>query len=70
MKELETPMTEESRDRNMGPLKAKRAYAPPSVTKVPLRPEEAVLGFCKSEMGGGPMGSKCNSIKNCSLQGS
>ncbi len=63
-------MTEETRDGNTGPLKAKRAYAPPSVTKVPLRPEEAVLGFCKNNVTAGPRGGNCRAVGVCSTAGS
>ena len=49
----------------------KRSYVPPSIQRVELRPEEAVLGFCKNDTtGGGPMGAKCKSVTACSAQGS
>lgn len=34
--------------------KKKAAYVKPEVTKVLLRPEEAVLGFCKTPTSAGP----------------
>jgi hypothetical protein len=37
----------------------KKAYEPPRVTVVSLRPEEAVLGHCKSNSSAGPVGSNC-----------
>jgi hypothetical protein len=37
----------------------KKAYEPPRVTIVSLRPEEAVLGHCKSNSSAGPVGSSC-----------
>lgn len=47
----------------------KKPYQAPSVEKVPLRPEEAVLGFCKNDNVAGPRGSKCRPSV-CSTQGS
>lgn len=32
----------------------KQEYEKPVVKRYPLRPEEAVLGFCKTTSGGGP----------------
>jgi hypothetical protein len=49
---------------------AKKAYEPPSVEKVPLRPEEAVLGFCKNGTTAGPRGGNCRATGVCSTQGS
>jgi len=47
----------------------KKAYEPPRVASISLRPEEAVLGHCKTASGGGnstpgscfPLGI-CNSV--------
>jgi hypothetical protein len=47
----------------------KKPYLAPSVEKVPLRPEEAVLGFCKNDNVAGPRGAKCRPAV-CSSQGS
>ncbi len=52
------------------PARAKRAYAPPTVQRVELRPEEAVLGACKTGNSGGPRASRCRSIATCSTIGS
>lgn len=52
------------------PGKEKKAYTPPSVTKVPLRPEEAVLGFCKNNVTAGPRGGNCKAVGVCSTSGS
>lgn len=49
---------------------AKKPYAAPSVEKVPLRPEEAVLGFCKNNTTAGPRGGNCRAVGVCSTQGS
>ncbi len=51
------------------PVDGKKPYAPPQLTTISLRPEEAVLGHCKTLSGGGnqslfgctPIGA-CNSI--------
>lgn len=61
---------DETREHDAEPRKARRAYAPPSVTKVPLRPEEAVLGFCKNNVTAGPRGGNCKAVGVCSTTGS
>lgn len=47
----------------------KRPYSKPQLSKVPLRPEEAVLGACKSFGLGGPASEDCM-ISMCSSIGS
>lgn len=47
----------------------KKPYAKPIFKKVPLRPEEAVLGFCKSGGSVGPLQSTCTSPATCSASG-
>ena len=49
---------------------AKRPYAKPQIQQVPLRPEEAVLGGCKSMSVSGPAQGMCNSPAVCSAAGS
>lgn len=49
---------------------AKRPYEPPSVERIALRPEEAVLGACKTGSSGGPRASRCRSVATCSTIGS
>jgi hypothetical protein len=50
---------------------ARRPYEPPSVERVALRPEEAVLGSCKTgSTGGGPRAFRCRSVATCSALGS
>ncbi len=39
--------------------KPKKQYLRPEVTQVPLRPDEAVLGACKSPSVAGPTSSAC-----------
>jgi hypothetical protein len=49
----------------------KKMYEPPRLTTISLRPEEAVLGHCKSPSGGGnsTMGS-CQPVGICNSVGS
>jgi hypothetical protein len=56
------------RDENHG--QDKKAYEPPRVTVISLRPEEAVLGHCKSFSAAGPVGSACHTTGNCQGIGS
>jgi hypothetical protein len=37
----------------------KKTYEPPRVMVISLRPEEAVLGHCKSSSSAGPVGGNC-----------
>lgn len=51
--------------------KRKKRYDKPKVTRFPLRPEEAVLGFCKSPSVTQAPGSGCaNSLGPCKFSGS
>ena len=50
--------------------KRKRAYQKPELTQVSLKPEEAVLGICKTSTTTGPGQSKCTVPANCSTPGS
>ena len=45
---------------------AKRPYTKPQIQEVPLRPDEAVLGNCKTSAVSGPSQSRCNAPANCS----
>lgn len=47
----------------------KKPYVKPEVKQVPLRPEEAVLGFCKNTTGAGPLSSACSTL-SCNSMGS
>jgi hypothetical protein len=44
----------------------RKPYAKPSVRKVPLRPDEAVLGGCKKTGQSGPLSGDCQSPAACS----
>jgi len=48
----------------------KKTYEPPRVTIISLRPEEAVLGHCKSMTAAGPVGGTCHTTGNCQGIGS
>ena len=48
----------------------KKPYVKPEVTRFPLRPEEAVLGFCKSATAAGPSGGTCRVSGFCQTAGS
>jgi len=47
----------------------KKPYEPPRLVAVSLRPEEAVLGHCKTMRGGGPSTS-CAAVGTCHSLGS
>jgi len=49
----------------------KKSYVKPRLRQVDLRPEEAVLGACKTGSTAGPASSPCNAIAvGCSTAGS
>jgi hypothetical protein len=52
------------------PSRRKRRYATPEVRKVRLRPEEAVLGNCKSATVSGPGQANCSTPASCFTIGS
>jgi len=47
----------------------KKTYEPPRVRVISLRPEEAVLGHCKSTSAAGPVGGTCHVIGSGNCQG-
>ncbi len=51
------------------PERPKQLYAKPVLRRVTLRPEEAVLGNCKSSGGSGPGSGNC-AVPGCSSVGS
>jgi hypothetical protein len=51
-------------------VRRKKPYKKPQIKEVPLRPEEAVLGYCKKASTSGPLQSGCNTPSNCSTLGS
>lgn len=48
----------------------KKPYTRPEVKQVPLRPDEAVLGACKTGGYYGPTAPNCKPLGNCSGMGS
>lgn len=48
----------------------KKPYTKPVLTKVPLRPQEAVLGFCKTSNTRGPGIATCAFPNGCYALGS
>jgi hypothetical protein len=48
----------------------KRVYQKPELVQVQLKPEEAVLGHCKTSGRQGPGGANCTSVTACMSQGS
>ncbi len=52
------------------PEPGKRAYQKPELTEVALRPEEAVLGACKTKNSSGPGQGTCRAPSACSSLGS
>ena len=48
----------------------KKTYQTPTLTRFPLRPDEAVLGFCKSNASSGPSGGGCRGVSTCFTAGS
>jgi hypothetical protein len=63
-------MNDEIEDVNEERTRARKPYEKPRVMRFPLRPEEAVLGFCKTTAGSGPSGGGCLSVTICHTQGS
>jgi hypothetical protein len=48
----------------------KKPYDVPRLTAISLRPEEAVLGHCKSPTAGSGVGGTCFFVGGCPSQGS
>jgi hypothetical protein len=54
-------------DHELDQTERKKAYEPPQLTTISLRPEEAVLGHCKISGVGGPTSSSCAALFCMSL---
>jgi hypothetical protein len=52
------------------PARPKKAYSKPRIRQVVLRPEEAVLGSCKTSTKSGPAQARCNFPSACRGHGS
>ncbi len=59
-------------DESQNQQKSRRPYEPPQVTRVSLRPEEAVLGHCKIIGYSGGVGNpgSCGGVLHCNSLGS
>jgi hypothetical protein len=53
-----------------GAMQPKKPYSKPEVRQVPLRPEEAVLGACKSSSAVGMAQATCDFVSACNVIGS
>lgn len=51
-------------------MKKRKPYKKPEIRQVPLRPQEAVLGFCKVDTVRGPGIGTCERPAMCFTQGS
>jgi hypothetical protein len=47
----------------------RKPYRKPTLTQVALKPEEAVLGFCKNNTSSGPAAATCTTLA-CATSGS
>lgn len=54
-----TPGDDACMNQSTNEIEGKKQYAPPQLTTISLRPEEAVLGACKSLNSGGFSGGSC-----------
>jgi hypothetical protein len=57
-------------DNDLKDADGKKSYEPPNLKVISLRPEEAVLGHCKTSGTGGPVHSTCTFLGPCSSIGS
>jgi hypothetical protein len=48
----------------------RKTYQPPRVVQISLRPEEAVLGHCKTTRSAGPISFSCSNLGACKTIGS
>ena len=49
-------------DQGQDQADGRKRYEPPQLTTISLRPEEAVLGFCKTSTGADQCGNPCISM--------
>jgi hypothetical protein len=63
-------MTDNDLRQDQTAIGSKKPYAPPSLTAVNLRPEEAVLGHCKISSVSGPSANMPCTVLFCSSIGS
>ena len=53
-----------------GASQKKEPYESPKVSVINLRPEEAVLGHCKTTRSAGPISFSCSNLGACKTVGS
>ena len=53
-----------------GASEMREPYESPKVSAISLRPEEAVLGNCKTSSSAGPVGGSCAAVSPCMSIGS
>ena len=58
------------KDESPAKTRLKKTYGKPTISEVKLRPEEAVLGFCKNDASGGPIQAICTAATCCVSEGS
>lgn len=51
-------------------MKKRKRYTKPEIRTVPLRPQETVLGFCKTSQMRGPVIGTCTRPGSCVIEGS
>jgi hypothetical protein len=61
-----TPDNTSTGSLGQGGGETRKRYTKPQIQEVPLRPEEAVLGACKTASVSGPAQHRCNSPGPCS----
>jgi hypothetical protein len=57
---------DETRDEGTTTDEPRKPYIKPQIQEVPLRPEEAVLGGCKTPSKSGSIQARCNFPNKCS----
>ena len=51
-------------------MKKRKPYKKPEIKLTPLRPQESVLGFCKTSQNRGPQFGTCTRPGMCLIEGS
>jgi len=51
-------------------INGRKPYKKPAIKTIPLRPQEAVLGFCKTSQSQGPRIGTCTRPGMCLIEGS
>jgi hypothetical protein len=55
----EAPMPGQLQDQNQNSARGTKPYEAPKIIRVSLRPDEAVLGHCKTPSAAGPAATGC-----------